>query len=276
MAARRSTDDRGKGRERPRSVDASGLGLGPRGNGTRLSRDGACAQPSNSTRLDERMQRRLEGRCLPPRCSRSRPSPSSCRRPTSRGTRPRPFSTWLIWIRLLRRVKAAVLTRRPLSTEGVRDAAVLALLTALGGGAASAAIERRAPSGDPLSAWDGVGQTGRDHSSTRPARTTGAAREPPRSVARALSGRAGHPEPPAAVRGPENRHPPPPGSQLRRAAGRASPTGPAATVSVMGPDVVAPTVNGEPYEVAKVRRSPRTMRHTCCRGKCSGSSPPRR
>ncbi len=59
-------------------------------------------------------------------------------------------------LRLLRLVRAAVLTRRLLSTEGVRDAAVLAVLTVLGGGAAYAAVEKVDPNGDPLSAWDGV------------------------------------------------------------------------------------------------------------------------
>jgi voltage-gated potassium channel len=59
-------------------------------------------------------------------------------------------------LRILRLVKAAALTRRLLSTEGVRDAAVLALLTVLGGGAAYAAVEKHSPSGEPLSAWDGV------------------------------------------------------------------------------------------------------------------------
>jgi voltage-gated potassium channel len=59
-------------------------------------------------------------------------------------------------LRLLRLAKAAVLARRVFSTEGVRDAAVLALLTVLGGGAAYAAIERNDPNGHPLSAWDGV------------------------------------------------------------------------------------------------------------------------
>ena len=39
-------------------------------------------------------------------------------------------------LRLLRLLKLAKLTRRLLSTEGVRDAAVLALLSVLGGGAA--------------------------------------------------------------------------------------------------------------------------------------------
>ncbi len=55
-------------------------------------------------------------------------------------------------LRLLRLMKLATLTRRLLSTEGVRDAAVLALLTILGGGAAFAAIEKT----QHLSAWDGV------------------------------------------------------------------------------------------------------------------------
>jgi voltage-gated potassium channel len=58
-------------------------------------------------------------------------------------------------LRVLRLVRAAVLMRRLLTTEGVRDAAVLALLTVLGGGAAYAAIEK-AHDGTPLSAWDGV------------------------------------------------------------------------------------------------------------------------
>jgi voltage-gated potassium channel len=55
-------------------------------------------------------------------------------------------------LRLLRLLKAGVLARRLLSTEGVRDAAVLALVTVLGGGAAFAAIEKS----QHLSAWDGV------------------------------------------------------------------------------------------------------------------------
>lgn len=59
-------------------------------------------------------------------------------------------------LRLLRLVRAAVLVRRLLTTEGVRDAAVLAALTVLGGGAAYAAIEKLGPDGNPLSAWDGV------------------------------------------------------------------------------------------------------------------------
>jgi voltage-gated potassium channel len=55
-------------------------------------------------------------------------------------------------LRLLRLMKAAALTRRLLSTEGVRDASVLALVTVLGGGAAFAAVEKS----QDLSAWDGV------------------------------------------------------------------------------------------------------------------------
>lgn len=54
--------------------------------------------------------------------------------------------------RLLRLLKLAKLIRRLFSTEGVRDAAVLALLTVLGGGAAFAAVEKQ----QDLSAWDGV------------------------------------------------------------------------------------------------------------------------
>jgi voltage-gated potassium channel len=54
--------------------------------------------------------------------------------------------------RLLRLLKAGVLARRLLTTEGVKDAAVLALLTILGGGAAFAAIEKD----QGLSAWEGV------------------------------------------------------------------------------------------------------------------------
>ena len=58
-------------------------------------------------------------------------------------------------LRLLRVVTAAMLLRRMLSTEGVRDAAVLALVTVLGGGAAYAAVEKSSD-GQALSAWDGV------------------------------------------------------------------------------------------------------------------------
>ncbi len=56
----------------------------------------------------------------------------------------------LLW--LLRLIRAAPLARRLLSTEGVRDAGVLALLTVLGGGTAFAAAEKS----QNLSAWDGV------------------------------------------------------------------------------------------------------------------------
>lgn len=55
-------------------------------------------------------------------------------------------------LRLLRLVRAVVLARRLLSTEGVRDAAVFALVTVLGGGAAFASVEKS----QDLSAWDGV------------------------------------------------------------------------------------------------------------------------
>jgi voltage-gated potassium channel len=55
-------------------------------------------------------------------------------------------------LRLLRLLRLGLLARRFLSTEGVRDAAVLAVMTVLGGGAAYAAVEK----GQDLSAWDGV------------------------------------------------------------------------------------------------------------------------
>jgi voltage-gated potassium channel len=55
-------------------------------------------------------------------------------------------------LRLLRLLKAGVLARRIFSTEGVRDASVLALIAVLGGGAAFAAVEKD----QNLSAWDGV------------------------------------------------------------------------------------------------------------------------
>lgn len=58
-------------------------------------------------------------------------------------------------LRLVRLLKAGDLARRLLSTEGVRDAAVLALLAVLGGGAAFAAVEKGHHSAE-LSAWDGV------------------------------------------------------------------------------------------------------------------------
>ena len=59
-------------------------------------------------------------------------------------------------LRLVRLMKLAVLSRRLLSTEGVRDAAVFALITILGGGAAFAAVENGHHEGDAISAWDGV------------------------------------------------------------------------------------------------------------------------
>lgn len=55
-------------------------------------------------------------------------------------------------LRLLRLLRLGVLLRRFLSTEGIRDAAVLAAMTVLGGGAAYAAVEKA----QQLSAWDGV------------------------------------------------------------------------------------------------------------------------
>lgn len=53
-------------------------------------------------------------------------------------------------------LRAASITRRLPSTEGVRDAAVLAAFTVLGSGAAHPAIEKTDPSGHVLSTWDGV------------------------------------------------------------------------------------------------------------------------
>lgn len=58
-------------------------------------------------------------------------------------------------LRVLRVLMVARLARRLLSTEGVRDAGVLALVTVLGGGAAYAAVDK-SPDGHALSAWDGV------------------------------------------------------------------------------------------------------------------------
>jgi voltage-gated potassium channel len=55
-------------------------------------------------------------------------------------------------LRLLPLLRAGLLARRVLTTEGVRDVAVLALLTVLGGGAAYAAVE----TGQDLTTWDGV------------------------------------------------------------------------------------------------------------------------
>jgi voltage-gated potassium channel len=55
-------------------------------------------------------------------------------------------------LRLLRLLRAAILVRRLLSTEGLRDAAVLTLLSVLGGGAAFVAAEDR----PDVTAWDGT------------------------------------------------------------------------------------------------------------------------
>ena len=55
-------------------------------------------------------------------------------------------------LRLIVLLRAAFIARRLFSLEGIRDAAVLALLTVLGGGAAFAAVE----TSQHLSAWDGV------------------------------------------------------------------------------------------------------------------------
>jgi voltage-gated potassium channel len=55
-------------------------------------------------------------------------------------------------LRLLPLLRVGVIARRLLSAEGVRDAAVLALLTVLGGGTAFAAVKKD----QHLTAWDGV------------------------------------------------------------------------------------------------------------------------
>lgn len=55
-------------------------------------------------------------------------------------------------LRLLRLLRLGILVRRFLSTEGIRDAAVLAARMVLGGGAAFAAVEKARH----LSTWDGV------------------------------------------------------------------------------------------------------------------------
>ncbi|MCW3049219.1 MAG: ion transporter [Solirubrobacterales bacterium] len=55
-------------------------------------------------------------------------------------------------LRLLRLLRLGLLTRRLLSTEGIRDATVLAAMTILAGGAGYAAVEK----GQHLSTWDGV------------------------------------------------------------------------------------------------------------------------
>jgi voltage-gated potassium channel len=59
-------------------------------------------------------------------------------------------------LRVLRLLKLAALARRAFSTEGVRDAAVLAAIAILCGGAAYAAVEKTDPHGHPIDAWDGV------------------------------------------------------------------------------------------------------------------------
>lgn len=59
-------------------------------------------------------------------------------------------------LRLMRLVSAGFITRRLLSTEGIRDAAVLAVVTIIGGGAAFAAIESGQNGQQHLSTWDGV------------------------------------------------------------------------------------------------------------------------
>jgi voltage-gated potassium channel len=55
-------------------------------------------------------------------------------------------------LRLLPLLRAGLLARRLLTTEGVRDVAVLALVTVLGGGAAFAAVE----TSKDWTTWDGV------------------------------------------------------------------------------------------------------------------------
>lgn len=59
-------------------------------------------------------------------------------------------------LRLLPLFKLTKVVRRLLSPEGIRDAAVLALLAVLGGGAAFTAIEKTDASGNALTTWDGV------------------------------------------------------------------------------------------------------------------------
>ncbi len=55
-------------------------------------------------------------------------------------------------LRVLRLLRLALLARRMLSTEGIRDAAIFAVVTVLGGGAAFSAVERS----QDLTTWDGV------------------------------------------------------------------------------------------------------------------------
>jgi voltage-gated potassium channel len=59
-------------------------------------------------------------------------------------------------LRVLRMAKALSVSRRLLSTEGIRDAAVLTTFTVLGGGAAYAAVEKTDLHGHHLGVWDGV------------------------------------------------------------------------------------------------------------------------
>jgi voltage-gated potassium channel len=58
-------------------------------------------------------------------------------------------------LRVMRLLRLAKLARRLFSTEAIRDAGVLAVMTILGGGAAFAAIEN-GHQAEPVSAWDGV------------------------------------------------------------------------------------------------------------------------
>ena len=55
-------------------------------------------------------------------------------------------------LRILRLFKGAMVVRRLLSTEGLRDVAVLALVTVLAGGTAFSTVGKDLH----LSAWDGV------------------------------------------------------------------------------------------------------------------------
>ena len=58
-------------------------------------------------------------------------------------------------LRILRIFTAGFIIRRLLSTEGIRDAAVLAVITVIGGGAAFAAVEK-VHHHPHLSTWDGI------------------------------------------------------------------------------------------------------------------------
>jgi voltage-gated potassium channel len=59
---------------------------------------------------------------------------------------------WLRVLRLIRLLKLVQLSRRVFSFQGLRNAAVLALLTVIGGGAAFAASQK----GQDLDLWDGI------------------------------------------------------------------------------------------------------------------------